>query len=83
MASDGCFDAESPLSELLARVARGEEVFITDGSGKPVAKLIPVRPTDRSDVKKVIEEFKAYSARQARTAGDLTFREMIDEGRRY
>jgi hypothetical protein len=48
-----------------------------------VARLIPIRPTEPSDFKMVIEEFKAYSARQARTTGDLTFREKIDEGRRY
>jgi prevent-host-death family protein len=83
MMSDGYFDADTPLSELLARVAKGEEVIIAGEGGKPVARLVPLRTPERHDVKKVIADFKAYSARQARTTGDLTFRAMIDEGRRY
>ncbi len=75
-------EAQALLPQLLARVARGEEILITEG-GKPVARLAPVCPVDQTDVARVIEEFKAYSARHARAAGDLSFREMIDEGRRY
>jgi prevent-host-death family protein len=82
MTTVGSFEAQNLLPQLLARVAQGEEILITEG-GKPVAKLVPSGSPERPDVKKVIEEFKAYSRRQARTRGDLTFREMIDEGRRY
>ena len=35
-------DAQSKLSELLSRVAAGEEVTITRG-GEPVARLVPVQ----------------------------------------
>jgi prevent-host-death family protein len=82
MTTVGSFEAQNLLPQLLARVARGEEFLITEG-GKPVAKLVPSRAAEHPDVKRVIEEFKAYSSRQARSLGDLTFREMIDEGRRY
>ncbi len=82
MTTIGSFEAQNLLPQLLARVAQGEEILITEG-GKPVAKLVPSRSPQQPDVRKVIEEFKAYSSRQARTLGDLGFREMIDEGRRY
>jgi prevent-host-death family protein len=38
--------AKSQLSQLLRRVAAGEEVIIARG-GKPVAKLIPIGGCDR------------------------------------
>jgi prevent-host-death family protein len=82
MTTVGSFEAQALLPQLLARVAQGEEILITEG-GKPVARLVPSRAPELPDVKKVIEELKAYSSRQARTLGDLTFREMIDEGRQY
>jgi prevent-host-death family protein len=81
MTTVGSLEAQNLLPQLLARVARGEEIVITEG-GKPVAKLVPSRPPEQPDIDKVIEEFRAYSLRQGRTRGDLTFREMIDEGRR-
>jgi prevent-host-death family protein len=37
-------DAKTQLSKLLARVERGEEIVI-GRAGKPIAKLVPVRPT--------------------------------------
>ena len=74
-------EAQHLLPQLRARVARGEEILITE-DGKPVAKLVPSAATEQPDVKKVIEAFKSYSASQARTLGDLTFRAMIEEGRR-
>jgi prevent-host-death family protein len=82
MTTVGAHEAQTLLPQLLARVAQGEEVLITEG-GKPVAKLVPSAAPDQHDVAQVIEEFKAYSRQQGRTLGDLTFQEMIDEGRRY
>lgn len=37
-------DAKTHFSRLLDRVAKGEEVIIAK-SGRPVAKLVPIRPT--------------------------------------
>jgi len=39
-------DAKTHLSQLLARVAQGEEVIIAK-SGRPVAKLVPVASEPR------------------------------------
>ncbi len=60
----------------------GEEILITEG-GKPVAKLVSPQAPEPVDARKIIEAFKEYSRRQGRSLGDVTFRDMIDEGHRY
>ena len=42
------FDAKNKLGHLLDLVERGEEVMITR-YGKPVARLLPARPTQSRD----------------------------------
>jgi prevent-host-death family protein len=78
----GLYEARTRLSELLDQVARGKSVLITR-RGKPAALLSPPPAETRTDVKRVIEEFKAYSRHQARTLGGLSIRELIEEGRRF
>jgi prevent-host-death family protein len=39
--------AKTRLSSLLERVARGEEIIIAK-AGKPVARLVPVAPVERT-----------------------------------
>ena len=46
MGQVGVHEAKTTLSQLLRRVAAGEEVTITRG-GEPVAKLVPVAPRRR------------------------------------
>jgi prevent-host-death family protein len=82
MTTVGSLEAQNLLPQLLRLVAQGEEIVITD-DGKPVARLVPSRTPEQSDVRKVIEEFTAYSRRQGRSLGDLTARDLIEEGRRY
>jgi prevent-host-death family protein len=41
-------EAKNHLSELLARVQRGETVLILDRD-KPVARIVPIETTDRTD----------------------------------
>jgi prevent-host-death family protein len=81
MTSIGSYEARIHLSQLLDQVARGKKVLITR-HGKPAAVLGPPPADQKRDVKQVIEEFKAYSKRQGRTFGGLSFRELIEEGRR-
>lgn len=45
MSTVGVHEAKTNLSKLLHRDATGEEIVITR-SGKPVAKLVPTRPSD-------------------------------------
>ncbi len=79
METVGTYELKGNLSKLLARVEQGESITITR-RGKPVAVLGP--PTvAKPDVKKVIEEFKAFA--KGRSLGDITIRELIEEGRRF
>ena len=55
MATVGSSEAQTHLPALLERVARGETITITE-QGKPVARIVPVPPQQRPDVRKVIEE---------------------------
>jgi len=79
----GTFEAKNRLSELLDMVERGEEVTITR-HGKPVARL--VAPNDgaehkekaRQAVEKILQLRK-----QAKPLGDLTIKELVNEGRRF
>jgi prevent-host-death family protein len=82
MTEFGSFEAKTHLAELLERAAKGEQILITK-RGKPVAMLGPPPAPDKKDVRQVIEEFKAYSKRQKRTLGNVTARELIEEGRRF
>lgn len=78
MITVGAFEAKNRLAELLERAASGESIVITK-RGNPVAILGPATalPTaDRRAVVTAIEEF-----RRGKTLGDLSVRELIDEGR--
>lgn len=81
MTSIGSREAKTHLPQLLERVAKGKKFVITR-HGQPVAMLVSPPGDEKPDVAKVIQEFKAYSQRQGRTLGDLTIREMIEEGQR-
>jgi prevent-host-death family protein len=81
MESVGSFEAKTHLPQLLQRVAEGEEITITK-HGKPVARLVPpsaVKPAP--DVRAAVAAMKQF--RKGRTLGDLSIREMIEEGRRF
>src|SRR5262249_29165393 len=82
MTTIGAYEAKTHLPQLLERVAKGEQIVITR-RGKPVAMLVPPLPQEVPDPKKVIEQFKAYSKKQGRTLGGTTFRQMIEDGRRF
>lgn len=79
MASIGVFQAKTHLSGLLERVERGEEITITR-HGQPVARLVPVRATAHARLADVAERLKAF--RKGRRRGDISIRELIDEGHR-
>jgi prevent-host-death family protein len=81
MTTVGAYEAKTHLPELLERVAKGERVVITK-RGKPVAMLVPP-PAVKKDLRSVIEQFKAYTEEQGRTLGGLTYRDLIEEGRRF
>ena len=81
MITVGAFEAKTHLSNLLERVAEGEEVIITK-HGKPVARLVPaVSATPKPDVRAAVEAMKQF--RKGRSLGASSIREMIEEGRRF
>ena len=80
MKTVGTFEAKTHLSELLARVSKGESIRITR-RGIPVAKLVPAEEGEQKDLKKIVREIREIS--KGASLGGLTIRELINEGRRY
>jgi prevent-host-death family protein len=79
VAKVGAFEAKTHFASLLERAARGEEIVITR-HGTPVAKLMPVSADNRERRREAIRRLMEFSKGQ--TLGDLTIRELRDEGRR-
>ena len=75
----GSYEAKTHLADLLAEVQGGEIVIITR-RGVPIAKLVPVE-TPQVKVEAAKERLKAL--REQTTPGNLSIREMIEEGRRF
>ena len=81
MESVGSFEAKTHLTQLLQRVADGEEITITK-HGKPVARLVPpLAAKPAPDVRAAVAAMKRF--RKGRSLRGLSVREMIDEGRRF
>jgi prevent-host-death family protein len=74
----GAYEAKTRLSQLLDRVAKGEEITITK-HGVPVAVLAPVRRRSKKDIQAAIAAIEAFGSRH-RLDG-LSIRELIEEGR--
>ncbi len=76
----GAYEAKTHLSRLLDEVERGESYAITK-HGRPVALLIPVASGRTGmTVAEAIEGLRRFRA--ARSLGDVTVRELINDGRR-
>ena len=75
----GAFEAKTHLPRLLRRVQTGERFVITK-HGRPVAELVPFRPTDPDKVQAAIDDLRAFQ--RTHSLGGLSVRDMIEEGRR-
>ena len=80
MSEVGAFEAKTHLPRLLRRVVRGERFVITRHD-QPIAELIPYRPRDTDSIRAAIEGLKEFQ--RTHSLGDLSIREMIEQGRRY
>jgi prevent-host-death family protein len=80
MTTVGAYEAKTRLSELLERVAVGEEIIITK-HGHPVAVLAPVTRISKMDRQKTVQQIRDFS--RGRNLDDHTLRELIEEGRRF
>jgi antitoxin (DNA-binding transcriptional repressor) of toxin-antitoxin stability system len=81
MTSVGSYEAKTHLPELLERVEHGEKILITR-RGTPVALLTQPPQKVGRDVHQVVEDMLAYRNRQNRSTGELSIRQMIEQGRR-
>ena len=79
MSTVGTFEAKTHLSGLLERVERGEEITITR-HGRAVARLVPVGAASRDSLARTVARLKAF--RRGRRLGDLSVKDLIEEGRR-
>jgi prevent-host-death family protein len=85
MLSVGIFEAKAQLSQLVERVAQGEEVLVTR-HGKPVARLVaPEASSDASALVDWTAELRAFRRgvdRGAKSGAGSTLTELIAAGRK-
>ena len=85
MAKVTAFEAKTRFGELLARVAKGEEVVITRHD-KPVARLIPEGATRLDDIQRSVQGLRDLQQQIRRRSkaklSDREVRSAIEEGRR-
>lgn len=80
METIGLFEAKTRLSELIARVAAGDEIVITRHN-KPVARLVPIdRPEGNASQRRAAIERLLGAAKARRLEAD--WRTLRDAGRR-
>lgn len=76
----GAYEAKTHLSRILDQVEQGES-FMISKHGRPVAVLLPVsRSAPQLPAGEVVARLRIN--RRGRTLGDVTVRELIDDGRR-
>lgn len=75
----GLREAKTHFSEIIDKVCEGGEYIITR-RGVPVARLIPAESPSREDIRLALE--RAGRLRETLSLGDLTLRDLIEEGRR-
>ncbi len=80
MRTVGAYDAKTNLSRLLDEVSAGQTIVITK-HGVPVAHLTPPPAKQRPDAAAAVQAWREYRHREQMTLGDLSIRELIDEGR--
>jgi len=81
----GILDARNKFSALVERAEKGENVIITR-HGKPVVKMVAVELEDEEERRRRARE--AVEAiwemrKEVKPLGDITIKDLIDEGRKY
>lgn len=75
----GTYDAKTRFSELIERVAGGEEFTITR-HGSPIARLIPVKKISTPEERRAaIDAMQEIASRTS--LGGLKIKDLINEGR--
>lgn len=76
----GAYDAKTRFSQLLERVAGGEEITITR-HGAPVARLVPIQSTTTLESRREAIAAMRELAKRNRLGG-LRVKDLIAEGRK-
>ena len=74
----GIYEARTRLSELIDKVASGEEITVTR-HGVPVAKIIPVDTDQKIATREAIAAMQEFG--RGRSLRGLNLKKMIREGR--
>ena len=77
----GLAEAKNKLSELIDRVARGEEITITRHD-QAIARLVPARRPSHAEAKRAIDALQALRARNPVTLTTEEILAMKNAGRR-
>jgi prevent-host-death family protein len=78
----GTFHAKTHFSQLLERVAKGEEITITKHD-HPVARLVPAERPSREHVATVFRRMEELRQSLPKPKDKTSLKGLIDEGRRF
>jgi antitoxin (DNA-binding transcriptional repressor) of toxin-antitoxin stability system len=78
----GTFHAKTHLSQLLERVAKGEEITITNHD-RPVARLVPADRPSREHVASIFRQMDALRQSLPRSKDKTGLKDLINRGRRF
>lgn len=78
----GAFDAKTHFSQLLERVAKGEEITITRHD-RPIARLVPVGRPSREHLESVFDRMAALRQSLGKPRDKASLKDLINEGRRF
>ena len=78
----GTFHAKTHFSQLLERVAKGEEITITKHD-RPVARLVPADRPSREHVATIFRQMDALRQSLPRSKDKTSLKDLINQGRRF
>lgn len=78
----GTFHAKTHFSQLLDRVARGEEITITRHD-RPVARLVPANRPSSEHVVAIFKRLDALRQSLPKPKDRTSLKDLINEGRRF
>ena len=78
----GTFHAKTHCSQLLERVAKGEEITITKHD-RPVARLVPADRPSREHVATIFRQMDALRQSLPKPADKTSLKDLINHRRRF
>jgi prevent-host-death family protein len=78
----GAFHAKTHFSQLLERVAKGEEITITKHD-RPVARLVPAERPSRERVAAIFRQMDALRQSLPKSKDKTSLKDLISHGRRF